>query len=106
MFQFYGIILRMSIEPQHLGRYEAYFQPTTKLRYGPGYVVELKKYSGWATDIVSLAHFYQIRSAFYPEIGKSSVSDKCHQLRYLMQSLNCAAGSPFDLGPNATFDEG
>eukprot|EP00957_Ditylum_brightwellii_P089279 6798372-Ditylum_brightwellii.AAC.1 len=35
MFQFYGIILRMSIGPQHMGGYEAYFQPTTKLRCGP-----------------------------------------------------------------------
>eukprot|EP00957_Ditylum_brightwellii_P075026 5701635-Ditylum_brightwellii.AAC.1 len=60
MFQFYGIILRMSIEPQHLGGYEAHFQPTTKLRYGPGCVAELKNYSGWAADVMSLARFCQI----------------------------------------------
>eukprot|EP00957_Ditylum_brightwellii_P073088 5554873-Ditylum_brightwellii.AAC.1 len=60
MFQCYGIILRMSIEPWHLGGYEAYFQPTKKLRYGPGYVVELKNYSGWVAHIMTLARFCQI----------------------------------------------
>eukprot|EP00957_Ditylum_brightwellii_P155347 11825480-Ditylum_brightwellii.AAC.1 len=46
MFQLLGIVLRMSIEPEHLGGYEAYFQPTAKLRCGPGNVVDLNNYSG------------------------------------------------------------
>eukprot|EP00957_Ditylum_brightwellii_P166518 12675346-Ditylum_brightwellii.AAC.1 len=55
---------------------------------------------------MALSRFCQIRSAVHPEFGTSSVGDKCHQLCYPIRSLNHAAGRTFDLGRNATFDEG
>eukprot|EP00957_Ditylum_brightwellii_P121006 9228631-Ditylum_brightwellii.AAC.1 len=74
----------MSIEPQHLGGYEAYFQPITKLRCGPGYVVKLKNYSGWAADIMTSAHFCQMRSAFHPEL---------ELFQWVISVINCVISS-------------
>eukprot|EP00957_Ditylum_brightwellii_P155351 11825669-Ditylum_brightwellii.AAC.1 len=85
MVRFYGILLRMSIEPCHLGGYQAYFKPTTRIDLASGYVQEFNSYGGWASEIMSLAHFRQIRSAFHPEARTSAVGNKCHQLRYLIQ---------------------
>ena len=106
MIRFFGIMLRMSIEPRHLGGYEAYFHPSTSIQAGKNYSVQLSGYVGWAATVMSLGRFRQIRSAFHPEAGISSVGDKCHQLRFLIRSINSAAARTFDLGPRAAFDEG
>eukprot|EP00957_Ditylum_brightwellii_P061333 4655330-Ditylum_brightwellii.AAC.1 len=45
-------------------------------------------------------------SVFNPEFGASSVGNKCHQLYYIIESLNCAASRTFELCPNTTFNEG
>ena len=50
--------------------------------------------------------FKQIRAAFHPESGVSSVSDKCHQLRACINSLNEHAKRAFVLGRECSFDEG
>ena len=91
MVRFYGVMLHMSIEPCHLGGYEDYFKPTSYARVGHGYNVKLVGYGGWAETIMTLARLRQIRSAFHPEDGKYAVGEKCHQIRQLLRSLNCAA---------------
>eukprot|EP00957_Ditylum_brightwellii_P129169 9852152-Ditylum_brightwellii.AAC.1 len=51
MVRFYGILLRMSIEPRHLGGYQAYFKSTTRIDLAPRYVQEFNTYGGWAEEI-------------------------------------------------------
>jgi hypothetical protein len=50
--------------------------------------------------------FRQIRAALHPEIKKSSVQDKCHQLRASILSLNEHAKRTFILGKECSFDQG
>ena len=54
---------------------------------------------------MTLARFRQIRSAFHPEAGESDVGDKCHQLRYLIRSVDDASSKTLDLLPTSAFDE-
>ena len=54
---------------------------------------------------MNLARFCHIRSDFNPEAGKSTVGSKCHQLRYLLRSVNDSESKSFDLGPTDAFDE-
>ena len=55
---------------------------------------------------MNLARFRQIISAFHLEDGKPAVGNKCHQLRYLIRSVNDSASKTFDLGPTSDFYEG
>ena len=103
MVRFYGVMLHMSIEPCHLGGYEDYFKPTSYARVGHGYNVKLVGYGGWAGRIITLACFFQIRPAFHPEAGNSAVGNRCHQLSYLIRSVNNAASNNFDPGPTVAF---
>ena len=48
MVRFYGVMLSMSIDPRHLGGYEGYFKPTSYVRIGRGYNVNLVRYGRWA----------------------------------------------------------
>ena len=96
----------MSIEPCHMGGYASYFSPTQQQRLGKAYSVQLTGYSGWAEAAMPLKRFCQIRSAFHPEFGVSSVGNKCHQLRYLIRNINHAAARTYNVGKNVTFDEG
>ena len=52
---------------------------------------------------MDLAGLCQIRSSFHPKAGKYSVGDKCHQLKYLIRSVNDTTRKTFDLGPTAAF---
>ena len=48
MVLFCGVMLRVSIEPCHLGGYEGNFKPTSYVSVGNGYNVKLVRYGGWA----------------------------------------------------------
>ena len=106
MVLFYEVMLRMSIEPRHIGGYEVYFKPTSYVIFICGYNVKLVRYRGWAKRIMTLASFRHIRAAFHPESGESASGDKCHQVRYLISGLNVAASKTFDLGPTYAFYDG
>ena len=106
MVQFYGVMLHMSIEPHRLGGYECCFKPTSHVRVGHGYNLNLFGYVWWAERIMTLSRFRHIISVFHPEAGEYSVGDKCHKLRYLIIIVNDASGNTFYLGPRSAFDEG
>ena len=105
MVRFFGILLRISMEPRKMGGYASYFVSNPCVSVG-GYSVQLKGYTPWAKDIMSLIRFKQIRSAFHPEAEKSICGDKCHQLRFFIRKFNEMARNVFSLGPHASFDEG
>ena len=83
-------MLHTSIESFNLGGYECYFKPTLYVIFGLGYNVNLIKYRGWAERIMTLACIPQIRSAFHPEDGKSTIGDKCNELKELIRSVSDA----------------
>ena len=83
MVRFFGILLRISMEPRKMGGYASYFVSNPCVSVG-GYSVQLKGYSPWAKDIMSLVRFKQIRSAFHPQAEKSICGDNCHQLRFFI----------------------
>ena len=85
----------MSIEPCHIGGYKGYLKPKLYVRIGCGYIVKRVGYRGWEERKLTLAHFRQMRSAFHPEAGEYAVFHKCHQLRYLIRSVNDAACKEF-----------
>ena len=107
MVRFFGILLRISMEPRKMGGYESYFQDPPQIHLGVGYNVRLTGFEPWARNVMPLVRFKQIRSAFHPEAGKSELTgDKCHQLRYFIRAFNERARHVFHLGPKASFDEG
>lgn len=106
MVRFFGIMLRISMEPRKMGGYTSYFQENPVVSLANGYSVQLRGFDAWAKDIMPLIRFKQIRGAFHPEAGQSDCGDKCHQLRYFIRKFNEMAKRIFYLGPNASFDEG
>ena len=106
MIRFFGIMLRISLEPRKMGGYSTYFADNTTLHLDSNYSVKLRGYNAWAKEIMPLICFKQIRSAFHPEAGESECGDKCHQLRYFIRMFNYMAKEVFHLGPNVSFDEG
>ena len=106
MVHFFGIILRISLEPRKMGGYESYFVENQSLTLASGYTASLRGYNAWAKDIMSLVRFKQIRSAFRSECHQYDINDKCYQLRWFIRHFNYMAKKTFNLGPNASFDEG
>ena len=106
LIRFFGIMLRISLEPRKMGGYSSYFTENPVITIGDGYSIQLRGYDAWAKDIMSLVRFKQIRSAFHPESDKSLCNDKCHQLRYFIRLFNMKAKEVFALGANISFDEG
>ena len=106
MIRFCGIMLRISFESRKMGGYTSFFQDNPVITMGTGYSVQLRGFDPWAKDIMSLIRFKQIRVAFHPEAGQTQCGDKCHQLRYFIRRFNECAKKTFNLGPNASFDEG
>ena len=104
---FFGILLRISMEPRKMGGYVSYFRDPPQVHLGVGYNVRLIGFEPWARNIMPLLRFKQIRSAFHPEAGRSELTgDKCHQLRYFIRGFNELTSHVFHLGPKASFDEG
>ena len=106
MVHFFGILLRISLEPRKMGGYESYFSENITVSLASGYSSTLRGYNAWAKDIMSLVRFKQIRSAFRSEYHRYDVNDKCYQLRWFIRQFNYMAKKIFYLGPNASFDEG
>ena len=106
MIRFFGILLRISLEPRKMGGYITYFSEEPVIAMGSTYRCKLRGYEPWAKRIMSLVRFKQIRSAFHPETGTSLCGDKCHQLRYIIRMFNDVAKKTFIMGPDVAFDEG
>ena len=85
---------------------DTYFMEHIQINLGRNYSVPVTNLPSWARKVMSLNRFKQIRAAFHPEVGASSIGDKCHQLRYAINSLNAASLATFIPGKNLSFDEG
>ena len=105
MIRFHGIVLKMSIDDRKLGGYEAYFTEGMSINLGRNCSVTLTDYPAWAIKIMSLSRFKQIRAAYHPEVGSSTIGDKCHQLRYAIDTCNATSKTTFVVGPDLTFDD-
>ena len=106
MVNFKGVILKMSVDDRNLGGYKSYFEQPMSVILGQDYSVDLTNYPAWAAKVFKLYRFKQIRGALHPEVGTSSIGDKCHQLRYALNCLNHASKSTFIAGRDMSFDEG
>ena len=106
MIRFHGMVLKMSIDDRKLGGYEAYFTEGMSINLGRNYSVMLSDYPAWAAKVMSLSRFKQIRAAYHPEVGSSTIGDKCHQLRYAIDTCNGTSKTTFVVGGDLTFDEG
>ena len=82
MIRFHGVILRMSMEDRNLGGYEAYFTSKIQINCSRDFSVEVDDLPSWACKYFTLRRFKQIRAAYHPEVGASTIGDKCHQLQY------------------------
>ena len=75
MVRLYGVIIHMSIYTHHLGGYVSYFKPTSYVRVGRGYNVNIFGYRGWEERIMTLARLCHIRPAFHTEASESDVGE-------------------------------
>ena len=106
MIQFFGIMLKISIQDLSLGGYDAYWDKDLRVKSGRNYNVKLHGIQPWARDIMTKHRFKQIRAAFRPENDRSTIGDKCHQLRYIINRFNLAIRKTFIPGYALSFDEG
>ncbi len=106
MIQFHGMVLKMSVDHKELGGYASYFTEPFSVNLSRSYCVLLTDYPAWAVKIMTLRRFKQIRAAFHPETGTSTIGDKCHQIRHALNTLNTASLKTFTPGINLSFDEG
>ena len=106
MIRFFGIMLQISLEPGKLGGYESYFVESKSINLGHRYKLELRGYHSWAKEVMPLVRFKQIRSALRPEADVTDKYDKCAQLRFFIRRFNAKGREVFNLGAEASFDEG
>ena len=95
MIHFFGTMLRISLEPRKMGGYDLYFIEDHTIVLSNGYTVTLTGYSPWTKDIMTLVHFKQIRSAFFPESESIKCGDKCYQLQWFIRKFNLMARKIF-----------
>ena len=106
MIHFHGIVLKRSVGSRSLGGCISYFTEQMSVNLPRSYSVLLSDCSAWALKIISQYHFKQIRAACNPEVGKSIIGDKCHQLCHTLNTLNQASFRAFIPGWDLSFDEG
>ena len=77
MIRFHGIIIRMSLEHRELGGYVSYFPEPITIHLSKDVSIELEDLPAWGLKAgFSLHRFKQIRAAFHPEVGTTTVGDK------------------------------
>ena len=91
MINFFGIILKISVYDNNLGGYNSYWKDNVYTCAGASYNINLSIHCPWAKDVMTKVRFKQIRCFFYPEIGKTEVGNKCHQIRWNVNKLNATA---------------
>ena len=57
MVCFFGVMLRMILEPMNMGGYVSYFQKSPIITVGPGYSIRLRGYEPWGRSIMTLTRF-------------------------------------------------
>ncbi len=106
MIRWHGVILKMSIDNRKIGGYESYFSPPEKICLSSTHIHTVNDFPAWAAEVFTIRRFKQIRAAYHPEVGFSTIGDKCHQLRHTINALNEAAKRTFIPGQQMSFDEG
>ena len=96
-------MLWISIEPCNLGGYPSYFESISIICFGQVYMGSIEAYLGCDIKIMGLSSFTHIRSEYHPGFGESSVSDKCHQLIFLILCISLSSASTFGLVKNVGF---
>ena len=82
MMRFFGILLRISLNPIDNGGYAAYFDANDiKIGIDENVTMKAPNMSGWASEIMSLKRFKTIRKAFHPEARSGrEAGDKCYHV--------------------------
>ena len=106
--RFFGIILRISLNPIDNGGYAAYFDANDiEIGIDENVTMKAPNTSGWASEIMSLKRFKIIRKAFHPEARSGrEAGDKCYHVRHLIRQFKKAACNSFIPGTDMAFDEG
>jgi hypothetical protein len=77
MIRFHGIILRKSLEHRELGGYVSLFTEPITVHLSKDVSIELEDLPAWGFKAgFPLCRFKQIRAAFHPEVGTTTVGDK------------------------------
>ena len=63
MIRFFGIMLRISLEPRKVGGYSTYFMDNPNIQLS-NYSVELRGYNAWAKEVIPLVCLKKIQITF------------------------------------------
>ena len=99
-------MLKISVQDLKLGGYNAYWDDEYFINVSANFKVKVTGHVAWAKKIMTKKRFKQIRSAFRPELGRTEVGDKCHQLRFIINKFNEAIKKSLVPGFVLSFDEG
>ena len=69
VIKFFGIMLRISIDPWKMEVYMHYFTEYLMINLGHVYYVQIRGYDAWAKYIIILIRFKHILSTFHPDNG-------------------------------------
>ena len=89
-----------------MGGYKSYFKTKPVIFLSEDYSMPLTSFPAWAAKVFTLVKFRQIRASFHPEVRRSQIGNKVHQLRYSLNCLNVASKKVFVPGLDLSFDEG
>ena len=96
----------MSIDKRRIGGYTEYFYDEIFTDLAENYSVNIKGFTTWAKDVMTLCHFKQNHSAFHPKLHFATNKEKCHLLHYAINKLNDRAKHTFIPGIILSHDEG
>ena len=82
MIQFFGMVLKMSIDDRRVGGYTEYFYEEIFTDLAKDFSINIKGLKSWANDVMTLCCFKQSHSEFHPEPHFAANGDKCHQHYY------------------------
>ena len=94
----------MSIDDRRVDSYAEYFYDEIFTDLAENYSINIKGFTSWAKDVMTLHHFKQICFAFHPKLHFTANGDTCHQLCYAIDKLNDTAKHTFISGIDQTFD--
>ena len=95
---FFGIMMRISVEPCNMGGYLSYFVEDLMIQLYHIHAVKLRVYDYWGRYIMPIIIPKQIHIAFHSEARTSFGGEKCHQMCYFIRVFNDKSKMIFLLG--------
>ncbi len=105
MYQFLGILLKMSLISSDINGFKSLWYPPTHASISPTCQFVIKDYPSWTKTLYVSFKICSNMCSIASRKWTSQERDKCHQLRYVINHLNKAAKHTFTPWKEMPFNE-